>query len=646
MEKIFEKHGFADLFVKESVQKQEVVTAAATVDMRDLLDEDGSDDDIQGVVSNEEGDGKEMTMLSPDMISKPDEFFENMKNNIRFPHQDRNRKANTPEEYQLEAGHPLIDKAKPKNHYTIAGVDYYISDPFTVYKRKAFSLYVKFPDDDQYYARVAYKSGSNNVWRTVSNYVNGWFGKGRETEESVTFPHQMQGILEQLSRDEDIEFENGDLDEDKKPGELLFGSLVAWDISVSDTFVYDADKVREDEDRTKKIGGFIGEGPESYQYFEGYEPDYSSVKEDDRFKVFSQTLDRDIDAYVLDSENGELSYLFYHDAENDVTWIGSVQVKEIDFNRYGVNENTISSSCLEVHNMRAGKIKDNLIMPGYEYGSQIPDGYAGDRTKGSYCDASKYTHKLPPVAGFREEVLGLEPEAGVVRQDFSHTTQVGLDTTMMRRQAQEIKERDREAKRKKRVYHIFEKIFTEDELRAGITIGRSKGNDIEIVDEAVSREHAVIILRGENIVLQDMESTNGTVVDSTRVKDGAEELIKPGAVLSIMLGDKQFAKSEFTSYRPVTNKTKKLKKSEEYFFEIDGEFIDSSYFHEEQILAGIITMVLDDDGLFFKHDSNQDILINGVKLLKGQRCKLKPGDKFKIDDSEESEFKIYIKDNK
>ena len=57
-------------------------------------------------------------------------------------------------------------------------------------------------------------------------------------------------------------------------------------------------------------------------------------------------------------------------------------------------------------------------------------------------------------------------------------------------------------------------------------------------------------------------------------------------------------------------------------------------------------MVLDDDGLFFKHDSNQDILINGDKLLKGQRCKCKPDDKFKSDDSEESEFKIYIKDNK
>ena len=49
-------------------------------------------------------------------------------------------------------------------------------------------------------------------------------------------------------------------------------------------------------------------------------------------------------------------------------------------------------------------------------------------------------------------------------------------------------------------------------------VGRSRDNDIFIVDPSVSRSHAVLDVRNGELVVRDNGSTNGTFVNGERVQ--------------------------------------------------------------------------------------------------------------------------------
>jgi pSer/pThr/pTyr-binding forkhead associated (FHA) protein len=50
------------------------------------------------------------------------------------------------------------------------------------------------------------------------------------------------------------------------------------------------------------------------------------------------------------------------------------------------------------------------------------------------------------------------------------------------------------------------------------TIGRKAHNDVQIEDSFLSSEHAAIVSIGNDAVLEDLESTNGTIVNGKPVK--------------------------------------------------------------------------------------------------------------------------------
>ncbi len=61
-------------------------------------------------------------------------------------------------------------------------------------------------------------------------------------------------------------------------------------------------------------------------------------------------------------------------------------------------------------------------------------------------------------------------------------------------------------------------------------LGKKEGNDIPITDKTVSRNHAEIEYKADSFLLRDLESTNGTYVNGTRVK---EAYLVPGDRIKI-----------------------------------------------------------------------------------------------------------------
>ncbi len=62
------------------------------------------------------------------------------------------------------------------------------------------------------------------------------------------------------------------------------------------------------------------------------------------------------------------------------------------------------------------------------------------------------------------------------------------------------------------------------------TVGRVEDNTLQIADGSVSSHHAEVLLRGTDIVVKDLNSTNGTFINNDRI---TEAVLKPGQVLRL-----------------------------------------------------------------------------------------------------------------
>jgi pSer/pThr/pTyr-binding forkhead associated (FHA) protein len=62
------------------------------------------------------------------------------------------------------------------------------------------------------------------------------------------------------------------------------------------------------------------------------------------------------------------------------------------------------------------------------------------------------------------------------------------------------------------------------------TIGRVEDNTFQIAEPSVSSHHCEILLRGSDIVVRDLNSTNGTFINGEKV---SETVLKPGQVLRL-----------------------------------------------------------------------------------------------------------------
>lgn len=62
------------------------------------------------------------------------------------------------------------------------------------------------------------------------------------------------------------------------------------------------------------------------------------------------------------------------------------------------------------------------------------------------------------------------------------------------------------------------------------TIGRVDDNTFQIADGSISSHHCEILLRGTDVVVKDLNSTNGTYINGEQV---SESVLKPGQTLRL-----------------------------------------------------------------------------------------------------------------
>jgi pSer/pThr/pTyr-binding forkhead associated (FHA) protein len=62
------------------------------------------------------------------------------------------------------------------------------------------------------------------------------------------------------------------------------------------------------------------------------------------------------------------------------------------------------------------------------------------------------------------------------------------------------------------------------------TIGRVEDNTFQIAEPSVSSHHCEVLLRGKDIVVRDLNSTNGSYINGEKI---TESVMKPGQILRL-----------------------------------------------------------------------------------------------------------------
>jgi len=94
------------------------------------------------------------------------------------------------------------------------------------------------------------------------------------------------------------------------------------------------------------------------------------------------------------------------------------------------------------------------------------------------------------------------------------------------------------------------------------TVGRVSDNAFEIPEASVSSHHAEIVLKGNDVLIRDLGSTNGTFINGDKV---TEAVLKPGQILrfgtielKLDTGDAPSRPASAPSSRPAGPKPKAL----------------------------------------------------------------------------------------
>ena len=62
------------------------------------------------------------------------------------------------------------------------------------------------------------------------------------------------------------------------------------------------------------------------------------------------------------------------------------------------------------------------------------------------------------------------------------------------------------------------------------TIGRLDDNTFQIAEQSVSSHHCEVLLKGSDVIVRDLDSTNGTYINGEKI---SEKVLKPGQILRL-----------------------------------------------------------------------------------------------------------------
>ena len=62
------------------------------------------------------------------------------------------------------------------------------------------------------------------------------------------------------------------------------------------------------------------------------------------------------------------------------------------------------------------------------------------------------------------------------------------------------------------------------------TIGRLEDNAFQIPEQSVSSHHCEVLLKGSDVIVRDLDSTNGTYINGEKI---SEKVLKPGQILRL-----------------------------------------------------------------------------------------------------------------
>src|SRR5712671_5926520 len=81
------------------------------------------------------------------------------------------------------------------------------------------------------------------------------------------------------------------------------------------------------------------------------------------------------------------------------------------------------------------------------------------------------------------------------------------------------------------------------------TVGRVPDNAFEIAETSVSSHHCEIVLRGNDVVVKDLGSTNGTFINGEKIDEG---VLKPGQILRVGMIEMRYESGNAPSPSPAT----------------------------------------------------------------------------------------------
>ena len=80
------------------------------------------------------------------------------------------------------------------------------------------------------------------------------------------------------------------------------------------------------------------------------------------------------------------------------------------------------------------------------------------------------------------------------------------------------------------------------------TVGRIEDNAFQIAEQSISSHHCEVLLRGGDVVVKDLDSTNGTFINDEKITEG---VLKPGQTLR--LGQVELRLETDTAGAPTTS---------------------------------------------------------------------------------------------